>query len=247
VSYYEQAGWAPDCGAAKLIKKDEDCMDENGAILKGPDDVVCEVGGSGPDTDGYYYSAAFMATVRTSCPMSCGTLGYNDLVGPLCPATCGKCDDWCTDQDSMMALWATQNPGWPETCAAVPKDVEDWKDEWGYDCAAWAADCNVAKMNTAADCVSPHNHAEQIVGADGQACEAGGFGPDAGLNYYSAATMAAIRDACPASCDPAIVSDGIYWVACGASSDKCEPGSRRSLSAAALKALKSSGSFKIKK
>merc|ERR1719263_1449093 len=53
---YDCDSWAPDCGAAKLIKKDEDCMDENGAILKGPDDVVCEVGGSGPDTDGYYYS-----------------------------------------------------------------------------------------------------------------------------------------------------------------------------------------------
>ena len=77
-----------------------------------------------------------------------------------------------------MAIWATQNPKWPETCAAVPKDVEDWTDEWGYDCAMWAEDCNVAKMNTEADCVSPHNHAEQIVGADGQACEVRfNFGP----------------------------------------------------------------------
>ena len=68
-------------------------------------------------------------------------------------ATCGKCDEWCTDQDSTMALWATQNPGWPETCAAVPTDVEDWKDEWGFSCADWAEDCNVARMNTEADCV----------------------------------------------------------------------------------------------
>ena len=42
---------------------------------------------------------------------------YEALVGPLCPVTCGKCADWCTDQDSMMALWADQNAGWPVTCA----------------------------------------------------------------------------------------------------------------------------------
>ena len=25
------------------------------------------------------------------------TGGYEALIGPLCPVTCGKCDDWCTD------------------------------------------------------------------------------------------------------------------------------------------------------
>ena len=45
------------------------------------------------------------------------TGGFEALVGPLCPVTCGKCDNWCTDQDSMMALWAGQNAGWPVTCA----------------------------------------------------------------------------------------------------------------------------------
>ena len=40
--------------------------------VPGPDGVPCEVGGWGPDFYGYFYSAAFMADVRTNCPASCG-------------------------------------------------------------------------------------------------------------------------------------------------------------------------------
>jgi hypothetical protein len=37
----------------------------------------------------------------------------------LCPVTCGTCSTYCTDNDRMMAVWATQNPGWPTTCTAA--------------------------------------------------------------------------------------------------------------------------------
>ena len=53
------------------------------------------------------------------------TGGYEALIGPLCPVTCGKCDDWCTDQDSMMVIWAGQNPGWPATCAEADEAIAE--------------------------------------------------------------------------------------------------------------------------
>merc|ERR1712146_246257 len=44
---------------------------------------------------------------------------YAALLAGICPSTCGTCADYCTDNDAMMALWATQNAEWPTTCAAA--------------------------------------------------------------------------------------------------------------------------------
>merc|ERR1711861_12991 len=43
---------------------------------------------------------------------------YAALVSKICPVTCAACSSRCGgDRDAAMTLWATQNEGWPKTCA----------------------------------------------------------------------------------------------------------------------------------
>lgn len=61
--------WAGDCEAQNLITE---CADPPPA---GDDGIPCEVGGSGPDFYGYYYSAKKMASIRAHCSSSCKSNG----------------------------------------------------------------------------------------------------------------------------------------------------------------------------
>ena len=42
---------------------------------------------------------------------------FSALIAGACPATCDTCFLYCADNNAMMALWATQNKGWPTSCA----------------------------------------------------------------------------------------------------------------------------------
>ena len=193
---------------------------------------------------------------------------FEALVGPLCPVTCGKCDDWCTDQDSMMALWATQNAGWPETCAAAGEThFEDGI--YRVACGASSDKCPPVDPLASGECVNLDDSILGIVGADCAGAAAyctGDF--EALVGPLCPVTCGKCDDWCtdqdsmmalwatqnagwPETCAAAgetHFEDGIYRVACGASSNKCSAGGRRSLSALkAIKVLTNSGSFKIKK
>ncbi|GMI28536.1 hypothetical protein TeGR_g7299, partial [Tetraparma gracilis] len=87
---------------------------------------------------------------------------YGALVGPLCPVTCGKCDDWCTDQDSMMGLWASQNAGWPVTCAEA--------DETHAEDGIYMTACGGSSNKCSAYGSDTSGYGACTVNADGNAC-----------------------------------------------------------------------------
>lgn len=66
------SGWVGECNPSAAITSCE-------GAAAGPDGEACEVGGYGPDADGYYFSATFMDNVRAHCTQSCCNAGSRSL------------------------------------------------------------------------------------------------------------------------------------------------------------------------
>merc|ERR550537_1206340 len=80
--------------------------------------------------------------------------------------------------------------------AAIPvcNNEPGWADEFGQSCRDWAATCGDDALLTADHCEGATK------GPDGQKCEAGGTGPDAGGFYYSKQFMDTVREKCISAC-----------------------------------------------
>ena len=83
------------------------------------------------------------------------TGSFGPLVKGMCPVTCGVCADYCTDQDPMMALWATQNTAWPTTCAAATTAAQQADGIYILACGASGPKCSTAATPSPSPSPSP--------------------------------------------------------------------------------------------
>jgi len=109
---YDCAGWAGgDCTVTSAITELATCVATDGSALAGGDGVPCEVGGYGPDSGGYYYSASYMFNVRTSCTVSCD----------YCPDS----NPTCVDSTTFVDAFGYNCAGWAGGDCTVDSAITD--------------------------------------------------------------------------------------------------------------------------